>query len=144
MDPILTSEVFDHFDKTYLLDRIAGHMSGPIIRITETVNNGTRRGQHVVEIDAVVLKRIQELANATVQYDGNGKPSRVVKPFTFTPADMNKIVANYLRGVPYFDLALQFGCKDADIISVLKSRDIPVINEEVGKRKWRGRSSRKT
>ncbi|MBK6371580.1 MAG: hypothetical protein IPF64_17675 [Flavobacteriales bacterium] len=44
--------------------------------ITETVNNGTRRGQHVVEIDAVVLKRIQELANATVQYDGNGKPSR--------------------------------------------------------------------
>ncbi len=143
METTLYTEVFDHLDKTYLLDRIAGHMSGPIIRITETVHNGKRRGQHVVEIDGKVLKRIQELANATVQYDAQGKPARVVKSFTFTPADMDKVVNNYLRGVPCFDLALLFGCKDADIIGVLKSRDIPVINEEPTKSKWNGRTRRR-
>lgn len=97
----------------------------------------------MVEIDASVLKRIQALANATVQYDAHGKIDRVVKPFNFTPADMDKVVNNYLRGVPSLDLAIQFGCKEADIISVLKSRDIPVINETPERSKWSRRKGKR-
>lgn len=58
METIIATEVFDHFGKTFLLDRIKGTTSSPVLRITETVHDGTRRGQHVVEMDAAVLKRI--------------------------------------------------------------------------------------
>lgn len=141
MEEILRSEVFDHFDKTYLLDRIKGNMTGPVVRITETVHNGTRRGQHIVEIDPWVLKKIQELMEAPVQHHTAGIPGRKSKPFIFTPEQMDKIVASYLRGVPSTDLALQIGCRKDDIISMLMSRDIPVVNEEPenkrSRRRWR-------
>ena len=58
MENIIATEVFDHSNKTYLLDRINGSTTSTLIRITETVHDGTRRGQHVVEMDAAVLKRI--------------------------------------------------------------------------------------
>ncbi len=84
MDNIIATEVFDHFDKTYLLDRIIGSGTGPVVRITETVDNGTRRGKYVVEVDASVLTRIRAFMEAPVVSDVQGKSVAVRKPIRLT------------------------------------------------------------
>ena len=127
MIEILATEVFDHFDKTYLLDRIKGHLTGPVIRITETVHDGARRGRHVVEIDASVLKRIVQFLEAPVPTSPTSTASRK-RPF-FTGEQCDAIKRNYLKGVTSQALAVQYGCKAADIEEVLRREGIAVVDQ---------------
>ena len=129
MTEIIATEVFDHFDKTYLLDRLKGSLTGPVIRITETVHDGTRKGRYVVEIDAIVLKHIQELIQAPVVRDTAGEPDRVFKRLRLTAEARDKIVRSYLRGVSASDLALQLGCTVEDVVRVLVARGIAIVDQ---------------
>jgi len=143
MDDILTSTVFDHFDKTYLLDRLQGSGTGPVVRITETVHNGTRRGQRTVELDASVLKRVVEFLETRIPPPQTSAPVR--KRHFFTGEQCDAIKRNYLKGVTSDDLAMQNGCKAADIELVLREEGIAVVDQTQPepKRRWRGYRPRK-
>ncbi|MBK8531105.1 MAG: hypothetical protein IPL64_04335 [Flavobacteriales bacterium] len=136
MDTIVATEVFDHFDKTYLLDRIKGSMTGPVIRITETVHSGTRRGRYTLEIDAAVLKRIQHFIEAPVPDAPTIRPVRK-RPF-FTGEQCDTMVKSYLKGVTSDALAVQYGCKAEDIEEVIRREGIEVVDQNPPKPKRYG------
>lgn len=123
MDNILQSHVFDHFDKTYLLDRL----QGSVFRITETVHDGARRGRYVVELDAAVLKQIQEFVEAPAPPSPNSAPIWK-RPF-FTGEQCDAMKRSYLKGVTSEALAVQYGCKAADIEEVLRFAGIAVVDQ---------------
>lgn len=142
MEVILASQVFDHFDKTYLLDRLKGSMTGPVVRITETVHNGARRGRYVVEVDAAVLKRILQFLEAPIPAAPPTAPARR-QPF-FTGEQCATMVKSYLKGVTSSALAVQFGCKAIDIETVLRREGIEVVDQDLpAKRRSSSRWRRK-
>ena len=127
METIIATEVFDHFDKTYLLDRLRGSLTGPVIRITEIVHNGARRGRYVLEIDAAVLKRIQHFIEAPVLPTPTSTPVGK-RPF-FTGEQCDAMKRNYLKGVTSAALAVQYDCKAADIEDVMRAEGIEVVDQ---------------
>ncbi|MGB5069659.1 MAG: hypothetical protein WBO28_01795 [Flavobacteriales bacterium] len=140
MDEILTSTVFDHFDKTYLLDRYKGNLTGPVVRITETVHNGTRQGRYTLEVDVAVLKRIVEFIEAPIPKRPTSEPVRK-RPF-FTGEQCDAIKRNYLKGVPSEALAVQYGCKAKDIESVLRVEGVEIVPLETTSKRRRTRKSK--
>lgn len=138
MNEIIASEVFDHFDKTYLLDRIKGHLTGPLIQITETVHDGARRGRHMVVIDTSVLKRIVQFLEAPVPSTPTSTAPRK-RPF-FSGEQCDAIKRSYLKGVTSKALAVQYGCMASDIEEVLRREGIEVVDQSPPKRRaWRRR-----
>ena len=139
MDTIIASEVFDHYDKTYLLDRFVGSGSVQVVRITETVHSGSRQGKYVVEVDASVISRIRDFIEAPLIQDAKGKPIAVKKPFRLTGEEKDKLVRNYLKGVTAEALAMQWSCKVHDIEQVLRQEGIEVVDQSPppAPRSWR-------
>ncbi|MBL8002305.1 MAG: hypothetical protein JNL05_10120 [Flavobacteriales bacterium] len=133
MNEVLHSEVFDHFDKTYLLDRLAGSNSGPVVRITEIVHDGARRGRYSVELDASVVKRIVRFLETPVPAQPPIKTPRR-RPF-FTGEQRDAMRRHYLKGVTSAALAVQYGCKAADIELALQEEGIEIVDQNP--RQWR-------
>ncbi len=136
METILHTEVFDHFDKTYLLDRNKGSGSGPAVRITETVHNGSRRGKYVLEVDASVLERIRAFLEKPIPPAPVSSPAAIKKQRWFNGEQQDAITRNYLKGVTSDALALQYGCKAAEIEAVLRANGIEVVDQTPPKPKW--------
>lgn len=141
MDDILVSSVFDHYDKTYLLDRYKGNLTGPVVRITETVRKGPRKGRYTLEVDAAVLKQILSFMESPIP---PSPTSTTVRKRRFFRGDQcDAIKRNYLKGVASAALAVQYGCKAADIEAVLRAEGIVVVDPEEDKRRIPGRGYRK-
>lgn len=133
METIIQSEVFDFHKKTYLLDRFKTDGTDILIRITETVHDGSRQGKHVVVFKEAVFERIQQFMGAHVP----PRPSSTLvrkRPF-FRGDQCDVIKKNYLRGVPCEALAVQYGCKAQDIEAVLRAEGIEIVDPHVASKR---------
>lgn len=129
MDEILTSHVFDHFGKTFLLDKLDG--PGARIRITEIEPNGPRKGRYAVIVNATVLKRVLEFAEAPIVAAPTAKVATVRRRPFFTGEQRDAMKKSYFKGVTSEALAVQYGCKAEDIEQALRKEGVEVVDQSL-------------
>lgn len=143
METILASHVFDHFGKTFLLDKIEG--PGARIRITEIVPDGPRKGRYAVVVNATVLKRILEFAQAPVAAAPVATPAAVHRRPFFTGEQRDAMKKSYYKGVTSAALAVQYGCTAEDIEQALMEEGVEVVDQSLpasDNRRWKNSSSK--